>query len=314
MENSEQLIVSKFFGDASIKLQILNVNPSANDEIVDENGNFSIRELLEAKIQHLSMLGSCLLSYRDGSLLSTSEELQYSESEDSWTLMDEMRQTFYQRERRMLARQLENLRRLLDLTHHDYFEEWVSEISKNIVVKKWESARIEQFSKVLTNRREDFLKSARDTETNNRTALKACHLIDTFYTRRMDELSDCIEEWSERFDREKDDLDGRFQRGRALKRQWEDMQAESEWRREEIIRLEELERYHEERITRKEAATKIQFWWRAVMERLGIKPRRKRRKRRKCKKKKGKKGAKGKKEAKDKQGKKDMKLQRKKKF
>ncbi|XP_058454544.1 dynein regulatory complex protein 9-like [Malaya genurostris] len=285
MEHLNQLLISKLIRDAWVKMQILAINSSTNDKTFDEKGNVSIRQLLDVKIKYLEMLGRCMLGYSDGSMLSSSEQLERSGSESSSAVFDTRRHTFYAIERRILSRQLENLKRLLDLTHHDYIEERTFEISKNVFVKKWELSRMEQLSLVLSNRYEDLRKAYGETDSKNRNNIQACKLIDVFYTRQLDKISDDIEEWMKRFDLEKDDLDGRLQRARVLKRHWEELLAKFEWQREEIIRLENLERQHQERITCKEAATRIQVWWRAVMARLGIQPKRKRRSRKKPKRK-----------------------------
>lgn len=157
-----------------------------------------------------------------------------------------------------------------------YFqEEYSIEVAKNILVSRWESSRLEQLSMQLQDRYQALEKCTRSSERHIRISLKACRLIDQFYTWQLGEVQNDIDQWMERFEHEKDDLDGRFQRARAKKRHWKTLMEEVENREKEIERLQKLEDEHHKRIDYRElcwnSAVKIQAWWRGEIVRKGIK-------------------------------------------
>ncbi|XP_053691146.1 uncharacterized protein LOC128739674 [Sabethes cyaneus] len=292
MEQLEKAVVSKLLHDAWFKLKILQLNPSI-DNIFDETGSYSVRQLLEQKIQYLESVDLRLLNHSNQTLLVDSNEEQFHRNSiDSFDDID--RYALLCSEDRILSRQLENLRRLHDLTHYDLVNEFSLAISKNIFVRKWEQSRMEQLTHTMDEPYRALEQSSRKKEANIQMALKANRLIDQYYSWQLEKTGENVDGWMERFQREKEDVDSRLQRGRAQKRRWDDMKQQSERWKEEIAHLEKLESEHQTRITRREAAIKIQKWWRSVMTRLGIVAKRRRKPKRKRKAKASKKEKKGK--------------------
>ncbi|KXJ83353.1 hypothetical protein RP20_CCG006478 [Aedes albopictus] len=297
MDDFAKSIVSKLFYSAWFKLQILNAVPSSTEQLLDGTGSYSIRQLLEQTVGCLETMDRCLWYHGEESSGSSSGELLQTsdESGGSMDTFDLKRYERYCKEQRILTRQMNNLLRLHELTHLDHAEEYSLEVSKNILVQRWESARLEQLSIELQDRYQALEQTTHSSEHHIRSNLKACRLIEQFYGWQLDKVQHDIDQWMERFDREKDDLDGRFQRARAKKRHWEALKEEVQLREQEIERLQQLEDEHHKRIDYRElcwnSAIRIQAWWRGVIVRKGINlgARRKTRRKKKTKGKKNKK-------------------------
>lgn len=54
----ENRIVSKLFHLTRLKFQILNTDPSSTEQVLDETGIYSIRQVLEQKMRYLQALMS----------------------------------------------------------------------------------------------------------------------------------------------------------------------------------------------------------------------------------------------------------------
>ncbi|XP_062554048.1 dynein regulatory complex protein 9-like [Armigeres subalbatus] len=295
MDDLEKRIVSKLFHSAWFKLQILNAVPSSTDQLLDGTGSYSIGQLLEQKIAYLEAINCCLLSHDDESLPASSSELMQTsaESGDSLDTFDLKRYERCCKEERFLRRQWYTLFRLHDLTNQDHAEEYSLEVARNILVERWEFSRMEQLLFQLQDRYDTLEKDTRNAERYIRLNLKACRLIEQFYAWQLDKVEMDIDQWMERFEREKDDLDGRFQRARAKRKLWDTLKEEVQHREGEVERLQLLENAHNKRIDYKklcwDSAIKIQAWWRGVIVRKGIKLGRRRGKPRRKAKSKGKK-------------------------
>lgn len=157
---------------------------------------------------------------------------------------------------------------------NDFQEEFQLEVAKNKLVDGWERSRQALQLKENKDRCETLRKDTLNREVTLQTAVQAGVLTDEFYSWQLEQIQQTIDEWMSRFDREKDELDGRLQKARVKKNHWNDLRTEVEQRTLEVQRLQGVETAHLERIKRRElclkSATKIQAWWRGEIVRRGI--------------------------------------------
>ncbi|EDS29964.1 conserved hypothetical protein [Culex quinquefasciatus] len=282
MELLKKHLVLKFFHNANVRLQILNANPASTGQLWDESGSYTIDQVLTQKIRYLQRISRCFEASRSeeeslagGSDYSGTVTLSFERWGSGFEeLFDMERYERYCKEQRILTRQLNNLNRLRDLTHHDFIEEFQFEVAKNKLVDGWERSRQALQLNENKDRCETLRKDTINREVTLQTAVQAGVLTDEFYSWQLEQVQQSIDEWMSRFDREKDELDGRLQKARVKKNHWNDLKTEVEQRTLEIQRLQGVETAHLERIKRRElclkSATKIQAWWRGVIVRRGI--------------------------------------------
>lgn len=128
MELLKKHLVLKLFHNANVRLQILNSNPASTGQLWDESDRYTIDQVLRQKIRYLQRISRCFEGSRSeeeslagGSDCSGTVTLSFEPWGSGFEeLFDMERYERYCKEQRILTRQLNNLNRLRDLTHHDY--------------------------------------------------------------------------------------------------------------------------------------------------------------------------------------------------
>ncbi|XP_055633623.1 uncharacterized protein LOC129773969 [Toxorhynchites rutilus septentrionalis] len=253
MDDLVKGVVSNLFLNAFHKLQILSINPAYTARIRNETENYSIQHILEQTIHGLELIYVQFYSH-DSSGSSSTEETPYvtpanlklDRSYDGTFLTDKDKL-------RDSTRRLNTLKRLNDVHRTELTDEYCLSVSKNIFVSRWEKARLVQMAQVISNRHEELRESTCNAEVEMRSALEAAVLVDHFYTAQHCKVQQDCDIWMERFERELKELEGRLQKVRTAKKQWEQLKIEFEFEKEEIERLERLEVEYPEQIKDTEA-------------------------------------------------------------
>ncbi|XP_040153621.1 dynein regulatory complex protein 9-like isoform X1 [Anopheles arabiensis] len=148
------------------------------------------------------------------------------------------------------------------------------EIAKQRFVAFWESARKEQLKQSILLDVQNLRKKQTFIEGERTNALQAAGIIDQYYDWKLASIESEIENWMNRFDREKEEQDARFQKARATEKYWNELSQIHEQQVRDIGLLEvDLERWEEDakfKVFCHRMATKLQAWWRGVMVRKGF--------------------------------------------
>lgn len=284
LDKTEQTALSLLLQNAITRFRVLNLNPR-RDDLLDPSESYSIGEVLLQHVDFLDAVQYLTVDEPDPALLRRLSKLDSRQGQDNpysyWHFSKLLIDV------RSLEKQLEVLREVFNDLNEEFHGRRQLEIGRNRFVGKWEPARREQLVKAMEIRELEFRKETEVLERYVGSGMDAARKIDDHYSWQLAKVETDINDWMERFDREKDDIDSRLQKARAKKRQWDEMKGEVERRKEEVAQLEVRERTLSEEAEHRRMcekfAVRIQAWWRGVMVRKGFG---------KGKKKKGKKGAK----------------------
>ncbi|XP_062552962.1 dynein regulatory complex protein 9-like [Armigeres subalbatus] len=275
LERLEQIGICQLLHSALGKLQLIDLNP-INEDLLDPTGAYSIRDLLE---QNVSYLQNFYQSIDENEV--DENGFQRASITDSMDKNDENQFSQWQCakqciEIKKMEEDLANLELAYEKLHQERHERKQLEIACNRFVKKWEQVRREQLDQSLTIRSDTFSREVSLQESSLESGLRAAHHIDDFYNWQLAKVETEINDWMERFERERDEVDARCQKARAQIRRWNEMKQEMELLRKEMLQLEQLETEYLENAEHKRLcqkyAVKLQAWWRGVMVRRGFGP------------------------------------------
>ncbi|XP_058119443.1 dynein regulatory complex protein 9-like [Anopheles ziemanni] len=253
-----------------------------NSQLFDSTKTYSIAELLYVKKRELHEILSDIIGSSDEPLSTESicsdkagDFRVSSSSGEARVYYDRVEYLERCKEIHRLMKKLKVLKYQFHEQNQKLHLESQIEMAKQRFIKSWESSRKEQLQHTISDRVDHLEKVLTASALDKTHTIVASAAIEKFYRWKLESTEQEIEDWMNRFDREKEEQDSRFQKVRATEKHWNELHLNYEERQHEIESLEkeliswEAQMQHKELCGR--MATKLQAWWRGVMvrKRLG---------------------------------------------
>uniref|UniRef100_A0A182J0T8 Dynein regulatory complex protein 9 n=1 Tax=Anopheles atroparvus TaxID=41427 RepID=A0A182J0T8_ANOAO len=263
------------------KLQVLSWC-SQNQQLIDSTQTYSIAALLQDKKQGLQDILETFADCTVGHLPSSTSARSSTEhvfrasssSGEERVYYDRVEYLERSKEIRRLMKRFKVLKYQCHELNHKLHVESQIEMTRHRFIKHSEASSKELLQQTITERVDQLQADLKNIDLDKTRAIQAAAAIEKFYRWKLESTEQQIEDWMNRFDREKEDQDSRFQKARATEKYWNELKISYDQRQQEVDKLErELVRWEAE-LKHKELcgrlATRLQAWWRGVMVRRGL--------------------------------------------
>nr|XP_029728609.1 dynein regulatory complex protein 9-like [Aedes albopictus] len=275
LERDEQIGICQLLHHAIRKLELVALNP-INDKLLDPTGSYSIGDLLKQNISYLERFYQVVHDEELDKKKFVRESIDSQNSNNEENPFSHWHFVKQYNEINDMEAKLESMERMFENLHQNRHERKQLDIACNRFVTKWEQIRLEQLTQSLTIRKKSFRRDVAHREREVESGLRAAHQIKDYYDWQLAKVETDIDDWMDRFHREKEQVDFRCQKARAQIRRWNEMKKELEGMEGEIKKLETQETEYSKEAEHKRLcqkyAVRLQAWWRGVMVRKGFGP------------------------------------------